>query len=50
MIAHGADPVVFDDVKDEIFDMIRPAHPSRITLQVITRNFILSLLSFIKNI
>lgn len=33
MIAHGAEPVNFDDVKDEIFDMVRPAHPSRITLQ-----------------
>ncbi|XP_026750550.2 serine/threonine-protein phosphatase 2A regulatory subunit B'' subunit gamma-like [Galleria mellonella] len=33
MVAHGAEPVNFDDVKDEIFDMIRPQHPSRITLQ-----------------
>ncbi|XP_026499887.1 serine/threonine-protein phosphatase 2A regulatory subunit B'' subunit gamma-like [Vanessa tameamea] len=33
MVAHGAEPVNFDDVKDEIFDMIRPEHPSRITLQ-----------------
>ncbi|CAG9131508.1 unnamed protein product [Plutella xylostella] len=33
MVAHGAEPVNFDDVKDEIFDMVRPEHPSRITLQ-----------------
>ncbi|KAJ0171555.1 hypothetical protein K1T71_013105 [Dendrolimus kikuchii] len=38
MIAHGAEPVNFDDVKDEIFDMIRPAHPSRITLQDLIRS------------
>ncbi|KAL0812062.1 hypothetical protein ABMA28_009452 [Loxostege sticticalis] len=38
MIAHGAEPVNFDDVKDEIFDMIRPQHPSRITLQDLVRS------------
>lgn len=38
MIAHGAEPVNFDDVKDEIFDMIRPEHPSRITLQDLVRS------------
>lgn len=38
MIAHGAEPVNFDDVKDEIFDMIRPEHPSRITLQDLIRS------------
>ncbi|XP_060807111.1 serine/threonine-protein phosphatase 2A regulatory subunit B'' subunit gamma [Amyelois transitella] len=32
MVAHGAEPVNFEDVKDEIFDMIRPVHPARITL------------------
>ncbi|CAH0403056.1 unnamed protein product [Chilo suppressalis] len=38
MVAHGAEPVNFDDVKDEIFDMIRPQHPSRITLQDLIRS------------
>ncbi|XP_072948344.1 serine/threonine-protein phosphatase 2A regulatory subunit B'' subunit gamma-like [Epargyreus clarus] len=38
MVAHGAEPVNFDDVKDEIFDMIRPQHPSRITLQDLVRS------------
>lgn len=32
MKAHGAEPVSFDDVKDELFDMVRPKHPERITL------------------
>ncbi|KAF9797750.1 hypothetical protein SFRURICE_017945 [Spodoptera frugiperda] len=38
MIAHGAEPVNFDDVKDEIFDMIRPEDPTRITLQDLIRS------------
>ncbi|KAL4716420.1 hypothetical protein ACJJTC_015848 [Scirpophaga incertulas] len=38
MVAHGAEPVNFDDVKDEIFDMIRPKHPARITLQDLVRS------------
>ncbi|KAI8432870.1 hypothetical protein MSG28_013797 [Choristoneura fumiferana] len=38
MVAHGAEPVNFEDVKDEIFDMIRPEHPSRITLQDLVRS------------
>ncbi|XP_068624966.1 serine/threonine-protein phosphatase 2A regulatory subunit B'' subunit gamma-like [Battus philenor] len=38
MVAHGAEPVNFDDVKDEIFDMIRPEHPARITLQDLIRS------------
>ncbi|CAB3229828.1 unnamed protein product [Arctia plantaginis] len=38
MVAHGAEPVNFDDVKDEIFDMIRPENPSRITLQDLIRS------------
>lgn len=31
--AHRAEPVNFADVKDEIFDMVKPADPSRITLK-----------------
>lgn len=31
MELHG--PVVLEDVKDEIFDMVKPADPSKITLQ-----------------
>jgi serine/threonine-protein phosphatase 2A regulatory subunit B'' len=38
MIAHGAEPVNFEDVKDEIFDMIRPQHPARITLHDLVRS------------
>ncbi|XP_063387904.1 serine/threonine-protein phosphatase 2A regulatory subunit B'' subunit gamma-like [Cydia fagiglandana] len=38
MVAHGAEPVNFEDVKDEIFDMIRPDHPARITLQDLIRS------------
>lgn len=38
MVAHGAEPVNFDDVKDEIFDMVRPEDPSRITLQDLIRS------------
>ncbi|XP_049822076.1 serine/threonine-protein phosphatase 2A regulatory subunit B'' subunit gamma-like isoform X2 [Aethina tumida] len=30
--AHGAEPVSFEDVKDELFDMVKPEHPDRITL------------------
>lgn len=30
---HRAEFVNFDDVKDEIFDMVKPAHSSRITLK-----------------
>jgi hypothetical protein len=33
MTFHGQEPVPFEDVKDEIFDMVRPAVPYRITLQ-----------------
>ncbi|CAG9859442.1 unnamed protein product [Phyllotreta striolata] len=32
MKAHGAEPVSFQDVKDELFDMVRPKHPKKITL------------------
>ncbi|KAG6451503.1 serine/threonine-protein phosphatase 2A regulatory subunit B'' subunit gamma-like isoform X1 [Manduca sexta] len=38
MIAHGAEPVNFEDVKDEIFDMVRPEHPARITLKDLVRS------------
>lgn len=33
IIAHRAEPVNFDDVKDEIFDMIKPKDATRITLK-----------------
>ncbi|KAJ8925834.1 hypothetical protein NQ315_009686 [Exocentrus adspersus] len=32
MKAHGAEPVSFQDVKDELFDMVRPKDPEKITL------------------
>jgi len=34
MKLHGQEPVSFADVKDEIFDMVKPQDPLRITLQV----------------
>ncbi|XP_071962016.1 serine/threonine-protein phosphatase 2A regulatory subunit B'' subunit gamma-like isoform X2 [Antedon mediterranea] len=33
MRQHGQEPVSFEDVKDEIFDMVKPADPLKITLQ-----------------
>ncbi|KAL1130103.1 hypothetical protein AAG570_013042, partial [Ranatra chinensis] len=33
MRENGQDPVSFQDVKDEVFDMIKPADPTKITLQ-----------------
>lgn len=33
MTMHGQEPVTFEDVKDEIFDMVKPADPYKITLQ-----------------
>lgn len=32
MKAHGAELVSFEDVKDELFDMVRPENPEKITL------------------
>ena len=33
MKLHGQEPVSFQDVKDEIFDMVKPADPLKLTLQ-----------------
>ncbi|XP_013783319.1 serine/threonine-protein phosphatase 2A regulatory subunit B'' subunit gamma-like [Limulus polyphemus] len=33
MRVHGQEPVSFEDVKDEIFDMVKPEDPLKITLQ-----------------
>ncbi|XP_044727195.1 serine/threonine-protein phosphatase 2A regulatory subunit B'' subunit gamma-like [Chrysoperla carnea] len=33
LVSHGAEPVIFEDIKDEIFDMVKPADPTKITLQ-----------------
>lgn len=33
MQKHGHDPVLFHDIQDEIFDMVKPGNPYRITLQ-----------------
>lgn len=38
MIAHDAEPVNFEDVKDEIFDMVRPEEPTKITLKDLIRS------------
>lgn len=32
MEAHGAEPVSFQNVKDELFDMVRPKDPEKITM------------------
>lgn len=37
IVAHRAERVNFEDVKDEIFDMVKPAHPGRITLKDLLR-------------
>lgn len=34
MSAHGQDPVSFDDVRNEIFDMVKPKDATKITLKV----------------
>lgn len=33
MMDHGQEPISFHDVKDEIFDMVKPTDPLKITLQ-----------------
>ncbi|CAB4014291.1 serine threonine- phosphatase 2A regulatory subunit B subunit gamma, partial, partial [Paramuricea clavata] len=33
MQKHGHDPVLFHDIQDEIFDMVKPSDPYKITLQ-----------------
>ena len=38
MTAHGQEPVSFEDIKDEIFDMVKPADPFKITLKVSYEN------------
>ena len=37
MKVHGQEPVSFDDVKNEIFDMVKPEDPLRLTLQDLLR-------------
>ena len=37
MEKHNQEPVRFEDVKDEIFDMVRPIDPLRITLKDLTK-------------
>ncbi|KAH6937570.1 hypothetical protein HPB50_001723 [Hyalomma asiaticum] len=37
MREHGQEPVKFEDVKDEIFDMVKPEDPCRITLKDLIR-------------
>lgn len=37
MEKHNQEPVQFEDVKDEIFDMVRPQDPLKITLQDLVR-------------
>lgn len=48
MKMHGQEPVCFDDVKNEIFDMVKPADPLRITLQDLVKWQVL--LFIVKNI
>lgn len=38
MRQHNQEPVAFQDVKDEIFDMVKPADPLRITLADLVRS------------
>lgn len=37
MKQHNQEPVQFDDVKNEIFDMVKPLDPLKITLQDIIK-------------
>lgn len=37
MELHKQEIVAFEDVKDEIFDMVRPADPLKLTLQDLIR-------------
>ena len=38
MRRHGQDPVIFEDVKDEIFDMVAPLDSLKITLTDLIRS------------
>lgn len=38
MKMHSTEPVSFDDIRNEIFDMVKPADPLRITLQDLIRS------------
>lgn len=37
---HATEPVSFDDVKNEIFDMVKPADPLKLTLQDLIRRLV----------
>jgi len=40
MRLHSQDPVSFDDIKNEIFDMVKPKDPLCITFQDLTKWFV----------
>ena len=40
MRLHGQEPVSFHDVKDEIFDMVKPDDPFKLTLQDLINRFV----------
>jgi len=40
MRMHSQEPVSFDDIKNEIFDMVKPKDPLRITFQDLVRWFV----------
>jgi len=42
MKMHATEPVGFDDVKNEIFDMVKPADPLKLTLQDLIRRLVVS--------
>jgi hypothetical protein len=42
MKLHQQDPVSFDDVKNEIFDMVKPGDPYKITLQDLIKWWVFS--------
>ena len=39
MKLHGQEPVSFHDVKDEIFDMVKPKDPLHLTLQDLIQRY-----------
>ena len=40
MKQHSQEPVSFDDIKNEIFDMVKPEDPLKISLQDLIRWYI----------
>ena len=44
--AHGQPMVYFEDIKDEVFDMVKPADPLKITLEDLLKRLVLFLWNY----